>query len=49
MDLYNLFNTNQGTAFDQSYDYGVANGGQFLQPTTIVSPRFVRFNVTFNW
>jgi hypothetical protein len=49
MDLYNLFNTSDGTGFDQSYDYGVASGGQFLQPTTIVSPRFLRFNVTFNW
>jgi hypothetical protein len=49
MDLYNVFNTSDGTAFDQNYDYGVANGGEFLQPTTIVSPRFLRFNVTFNW
>ena len=49
IDLYNLFNTNQGTAFDQNYDYGVAEGGEFLRPTTIVSPRFVRFNLTFNW
>jgi hypothetical protein len=49
MDLYNLFNTSDGTAFDQNYDYGVAEGGEFLRPTTIVSPRFLRFNVTFNW
>jgi hypothetical protein len=46
IDLYNLFNTNDRTGFDQSYDYGVANGGEWLQPTSIVAPRFVRFNVT---
>ena len=49
IDLYNLFNTNDGTTFDQSYDYGVASGGEFLRPTAIVSPRFVRVNVTFNF
>lgn len=48
-DLYNLFNTNQGTAFDQSFDYGVANGGEWLQPTAIVPPRFARFNVTVSF
>jgi hypothetical protein len=49
IDLYNLFNTNDGTAFDQSFDYGVANGGEWLRPTTIVAPRFARFNVTFTF
>jgi hypothetical protein len=49
VDLYNLFNTADYTAFDQSYDYGVANGGEWLYPTTIVRPRFVRFNVTFTF
>jgi hypothetical protein len=49
IDLYNLFNTNDATAFDQSFDYGVADGGEWLRPTTIVAPRFARFNVTFNF
>ena len=49
IDLYNLFNTNDSTAFDQSFDYGVANGGEWLRPTTIVAPRFARFNVTFSF
>ena len=49
VDLYNLFNTNQGTQFDQNYDYGVAAGGEWLRPTSIVSPRYVRFNVTFSF
>ena len=44
VDLYNLFNTADATGFDGSYDYGVANGGEWLNPTSIVSPRFVRVN-----
>jgi hypothetical protein len=49
VDLYNLFNSNQATGFDQSFDYGVANGGEWLQPTAIVAPRFARFNVTVSF
>jgi hypothetical protein len=49
VDLYNLFNTNDTTGFDQSFDYGVENGGEWLQPTSIVRPRFVRFNVTLSF
>ena len=49
IDLYNLFNTNDGTGFDQSYDYGVAEGGEWLRPTSIVAPRFARFNVTVSF
>ena len=43
IDLYNLFNANTGTAFDQSY------GPNWLRPTTIMNPRFLRFNVTFDF
>jgi hypothetical protein len=52
VDLYNLFNTSHATAFDQAYDYSVGNtlqGGEWLRPTSIVSPRYVRFNVTLNF
>ena len=49
VDLYNLFNTNDTTAYDQNYDYGVVNGGEWLLPTTIVRPRYLRFNVTFSF
>ena len=49
VDLYNMFNTADYTAFDQSYDYGVASGGEWLYPTAIVRPRFVRLNVTFTF
>jgi hypothetical protein len=48
VDLYNLFNTNDGTAFQQNFDYAT-NGAAWLRPTSIVAPRFVRFNVTFSF
>jgi hypothetical protein len=48
VDLYNLFNTNDTTAFQQSFDYAT-NGATWLNPTSIVSPRFARFNVTFSF
>ena len=48
VDLYNLLNTNDTTAFQQSFDYRT-NGATWLNPTAIVSPRFVRFNVTFSF
>jgi hypothetical protein len=52
IDLYNVFNTSDATAYLQTYDYAT-NGGatsavtadNYLRPTTIVSPRFARFNV----
>jgi hypothetical protein len=46
LDLYNLFNANTGTAFNQGF--GV-DGATWLRPTTIMNPRFVRFNVTFDF
>jgi hypothetical protein len=48
VDLYNLFNTNDGTAFQQNFDYAT-NGAAWLRPTSIIAPRFVRFNVTFSF
>ena len=36
---------NTGTAFNQ----GFGDGSTWLRPTTIMSPRFVRFNVTFDF
>jgi len=47
-DLYNLFNTNDTTTFEQTFDYAT-NGATWLRPTAIVPPRFVRFNVTFSF
>jgi hypothetical protein len=48
VDLYNLLNTNDGTAFQQNFDYATT-GAAWLRPTSIVAPRFVRFNVTFSF
>jgi hypothetical protein len=48
IDLYNLFNSNHATAFDQNFTYQSV-GADWLRPTTIVPPRFVRFNVTFDF
>ena len=49
VDLGNLLNTNQATAYQSQYAYGVANGGSWNDPTTILQPRFARFSVTFNF
>ena len=43
VDLYNVFNANSGTAFTQTYS---GNGSTWLNPTSIMAPRLLRFNVT---
>ena len=48
VDLYNLFNTNDTTTFDANFAYATS-GATWLQPTAIVPPRFLRFNVTFSF
>jgi hypothetical protein len=48
-DLYNLLNTNYATAYEGQYDYNLANGGAWNNPTTILPPRFVRVNLTLNF
>jgi hypothetical protein len=49
VDLGNILNSNQATAYQAQYDYGVAGGGSWNDPTTILQPRFARFSVTFNF
>jgi hypothetical protein len=49
LDVQNLLNTNYGTVFESQYDYTAANGGTWLNPTTILGPRFVRLNLTFSF
>ena len=44
VDVLNLFNANTGTNFQQNYD-----GSTYLNPTQILNPRFVRFNVTVDF
>jgi hypothetical protein len=51
-DLSNLFNTNYATAYTGTYQYSdnnALNGGTFLNPTSIYTPRFVRLNATFDF
>jgi hypothetical protein len=48
VDLYNLFNANTGTAYQQTYD-PLTNGSTYRRETTVLSPRFVRFNVTLDF
>jgi hypothetical protein len=48
IDLYNLFNRNTPTAYNQTYD-PVTNGATWLSPTTVLNPRFARFNVTVDF
>jgi hypothetical protein len=49
VDLGNLLNSNQATAYQAQYDYVQPNGGSWLDPTTILQPRFARFSLTFNF
>ena len=49
MDLGNLLNSNQATAFQAAYDYVVPNGGSWYDPTAILQPRFARFSLTFSF
>jgi hypothetical protein len=45
IDLFNLFNSNTGLAFNQNY----GTGSTYLQPTQIQTPRFVRLNITVDF
>lgn len=44
LDLYNMFNSNTPTAYEQVFDPGT-NGARWMQPTGVLLPRFVRVNV----
>jgi hypothetical protein len=48
IDFYNMTNANTGTTFEATYD-PAANGARWLLPTAVVQPRFVRFNVLFDF
>jgi hypothetical protein len=50
VDLYNIFNVNTPTIYDGNYDAPPAErGGQWLNPTSIVQPRFARLNLTLSF
>jgi hypothetical protein len=46
IDLYNLFNANTATGYDSNFG---TDGSTWLRPTAVLNPRFVRFNVTFDF
>jgi hypothetical protein len=48
LDLYNLFNTSDQVGFIETYDFAT-NGATYMQPNSIVAPRFVRFNIRVNF
>ena len=50
VDVQNLLNTNYGTVYDSAYGtLGAAPSATFLQPTSVVTPRFMRLNFTFDF
>jgi hypothetical protein len=48
IDLYNLFNSNVTTAYQQTYE-ARTNGAAWLQPTAIAAPRLARLHATFSF
>jgi len=46
IDLYNIFNTNTGTTFNQNFG---TDGATYRQEVTLLNPRFLRFNVTVDF
>jgi hypothetical protein len=46
VDLYNIINANTQTGYNQTFG---TDGATWLRPTSIMSPRFVRFNVRFDF
>jgi hypothetical protein len=47
-DLYNLFNSNTTTTYEQTFLY-TNSGATWLQPTAILNPRLARFNATLSF
>jgi hypothetical protein len=48
VDLYNLFNSNVITSYQQTYEYRT-NGAAWLTPTAIAAPRLARFHATLSF
>jgi hypothetical protein len=52
VDLNNLLNTNYTTTYENNYQYTAGNtglGGTWNNPTAIIAPRFVRWNLTVDF
>jgi hypothetical protein len=48
IDLYNILNANTPTTVDATFDPATA-GERWQRPTAVLQPRFLRFNVTFDF
>jgi hypothetical protein len=48
LDIYNVTNANTGTTFESTYD-PASNGQKWMRPTAVLQPRFVKFNVQFDF
>jgi hypothetical protein len=48
IDLYNLFNSNVTTSYQQTYEYRT-DGAAWLTPTAIAAPRLARFHATLTF
>jgi hypothetical protein len=48
IDLYNLFNSNVTTSYQETYEERT-DGASWLTPTSIAAPRLARFHVTLNF
>jgi len=48
LDIYNVTNANTGTTFESTYD-PATNGLRWMRPTAVLQPRFVKFNVQFDF
>ena len=46
VDLYNLLNANPGLSYNETF---TGTGETWLRPTSILLPRFARFNVTVDF
>ena len=49
VDLYNLLNSNYALGYESNYSYTQPNGGTWLNPNSILPPRFARLNFTINY
>jgi hypothetical protein len=48
LDVYNLLNANTATTYETVYD-PATNGARWMQPTAVLLPRFMRFNLQFDF
>jgi hypothetical protein len=48
LDLYNMLNANTPIGYQQTFEAGT-NGASWMQPSSVLLPRFARVNVQFNF